>query len=117
MSASSTKSKQSVASGLGRDDDVVTQTALADEWAPFFLIGGRLLAAQAMLLVIRLDRDLRQARAQWNQDWFRRIMRARSKAVSRLRRRWEALDPKPGITLGKMRRRYHANLAGYLCKD
>ena len=53
-------------------------------------LADRLLAAEAMQLFIRLDRGLMEARAQWNQDWFRRVMHARSKAVSRLRRRWQA---------------------------
>ena len=78
------------------------------------LSGERLMAAQALRLLIRLDRELREARADWNQDRFRRVMRARSKAVARVRRRWSSLDPAPAIALGKLRRRYHANLAGYL---
>ena len=78
------------------------------------LIGSRLLTFEAMHLLISLDRDLREARAQWNQDWFRRLMRIRPKAVSRLRRRWAKLDPPPAIPLGTLRRRYHANLAKYL---
>ena len=78
------------------------------------LIGSRLLTFEAMHLLISLDRDLREARAQWNQDWFRRLMRTRPKAVSRLRRRWAKLDPPPAIPLGTLRRRYHANLAKYL---
>ena len=80
----------------------------------FVLSGERLLAAQALQLLMRLDRELREARADWNQDRFRRVMRARSKAVSRVRRRWSSLDPMPAIGPGKLRRRYHANLAGYL---
>ena len=78
------------------------------------LTGSRLLTFEAMHLLISLDRDLREARAQWNQDWFRRLMRIRSRAVSRLRRRWAKLDPPPAILLGVLRRRYHANLARYL---
>lgn len=78
------------------------------------LSGERLLAAQALQLLMRLDRELRKARADWNQDRFRRVMRARTKAVSRIRRRWDSLHPAPAIGLGKLRRRYHANLAGYL---
>jgi len=78
------------------------------------LTGSRLLTLEAMRLLIALDRDLREARAQWNQDWFRRLMRIRPKAVSRLRRRWAKLDPPPAIPLGPLRRRYHANLARYL---
>ena len=78
------------------------------------LTGDRLLAAQAMRLLIYLDHDLREARAQFNQDWFRRIMRARPKAVSRLRRRWSKIHPPRRISLGSLRRRYHANLAKYL---
>ena len=80
----------------------------------WILSGERLLAAQALQLLMRLDRELREARADWNQDRFRRVMRARSKAASRARRRWHNLDAAPGIPLGKLRRRYHANLAGYL---
>ena len=82
-------------------------------WKPV-LSGERLLAAQALQLLIRLDRELSEARADWNQDRFRRVMRARSKAVSRVRRRWNGLNPAPTVALGKLRRRYHANLAGYL---
>ena len=78
------------------------------------LIGDRLLTFEAMHLLISIDRNLREARAQWNQDWFRRLMRIRRKAVSRLRRRWAKLDPIPAIKLGVMRRRYHANLARHL---
>ena len=77
------------------------------------LTGGRLLTYEAMYLLISLDRDLREARAQWNQDWFRRLMRIRPRAVARLRRRWAKLDPPPAIPLGVLRRRYHANLAKY----
>jgi len=80
----------------------------------FVLTGDRLLADQALQLLLRLDRELRQARADWNQDRFRRVMRARSKAVARVRRRWYSLNPAPANGLGKLRRRYHANLAGYL---
>jgi len=78
------------------------------------LTGSRLLIFEAMHLLISLDRDLRDARAQWNQDWFRRLMRIRPKAISRLRRRWAKLEPPLAIQLGVMRRRYHANLARYL---
>jgi hypothetical protein len=80
----------------------------------FVLRGDRLLAAQALQLLVRLDRELREARADWNQDRFRRVMRARSKAVLRVRRRWNCLNPTPALSLGKLQRRYHANLAGYL---
>lgn len=82
--------------------------------SPWVLSSDRLLAAQALQLVMRLDRELREARADWNQDRFRRVMRTRSKAMSRVRRRWNRLDPAPAIGLGELRRRYHANLAGYL---
>ena len=74
----------------------------------------RRLAAQAMTLLIRIDGALRLARADWNGDRFRRLMRFRSKAVRRLQRRWLEVEPKPRIPLGNMRRRYHANIAGYL---
>jgi hypothetical protein len=75
------------------------------------LAGDRLLAFEALQLLMRLDRDLREARAQWSQDWFRRVMHARSRAVSRLRRRWEKIERRPAISLGCLRRRFHANLA------
>ena len=80
----------------------------------WLLLGDRLLAAEALQLLMGLDRELRQARADWNQDRFRRVMKARVNAVSRVRRRWDNLDPAPAVGLGKLRRRYHANLAGYL---
>lgn len=84
------------------------------ETQPSVLTGERLLAAEAMQLLMRVDHDIREARAQWNQDWFRRLMRIRPKAVSRLRRRWAKLGPSPAIPLGTLKRRYHANLAKYL---
>ena len=74
----------------------------------------RRLAAQAMTLLMQIDGALRLARADWNEDRFRRLMRLRSRAVRRLRRRWVKVEPKPRIPLGSLRRRYHANLAGYL---
>lgn len=84
-------------------------------WTPQWVLSGeRLLAAQALQLLMSLDRELKEARADWNQDRFRRVMRARSKAVSRVHRRWKSLDPASVIALGKLRRRYHANLARYL---
>ncbi len=88
--------------------------AVTAEALPFALGGSRLLAFQALQLLMRLDRDLLEARAQWNQDWFRRLMRIRPRAVRRLTRRWERLTPTPSIRLGTLRRRYHANLACYL---
>jgi hypothetical protein len=81
---------------------------------PIILVGERLLTAEAMRLLMRLDRDLREARYQLNQDWFRRIMRVRKMAVSRLRRRWEKINPPPALPLGSLRRRYHANPVCYL---
>lgn len=84
---------------------------------PVPLSGARLLAAQALQLLIRLDFELRGARADWNQDRFRRVMQARAKSVSRVFRRWSKLDPPPSIRLGTLRRHYHANLAGHLYKD
>jgi hypothetical protein len=74
----------------------------------------RKLAFEAMTLLMRLDYKLREARADWNQDRFRRLMRLRPRVVARLRRRWEILNPLPPIPLGTLRRRYHANLAGHL---
>jgi hypothetical protein len=84
------------------------------ETQPIVLTGDRLLAAEAMHLLMRVDRYIQKARAQWNQDWFRRLMRIRRRAASRLRRRWAQLDPAPAIPLGRTSRRYHANLAKYL---
>ena len=80
----------------------------------YALIGERLLTYQAMRLLMRLDAEMRCARADFNDDRFRRIMQARSRAVKRLRRRWEMLNPQPRIALGTLCRRYHANLARYL---
>ena len=81
---------------------------------PPFLKSDRKLAFEAMTLLMRLDRELREARADWNQDRFRRLMRLRPRVLARLRRRWEILNPPPPIPLGTLRRRYHANLAGHL---
>ena len=77
----------------------------------------RRLAFEAMTLLMRLDQELSQARADWNQDRFRRLMRLRPRVAIRLQRRWEILSPEPGIPLGSLRRRYHANLAGYLYRS
>ena len=109
-------------SGPPLNEDAVQERALVRESSCVFLrdgdsvelTGDRLLTFEAMHLLISLDRDLREARAQWNQDWFRRLMRIRPKAVSRLRRRWAKLDPSPAIPLGTLKRRYHANLSKYL---
>ena len=79
-----------------------------------FLKPDRKLAFEAMTLLTRLDHELREARAVWNQDRFRRLMRLRPRVVARLRRRWEIRNPLPPIPLGTLRRRYHANLAGHL---
>jgi hypothetical protein len=81
------------------------------------LIGERLLTAQAMTLLIRVDREIREARSQFNQNWFRRLMRARQFAVKRLCRRWAKVDPPPLLQLGQLRRRYHANVAKYLYRS
>lgn len=77
----------------------------------------RELAAQAMTLFMRIESDVREARVDWNQDRFRRLVRLRLRAVARLRRRWEKLNPSPRIPLGNLRRRYHASIAGHLCPD
>lgn len=74
----------------------------------------RKLAFEALTLLMRLDRELREVRVDWNQDRFRRLMRSRPRVIARLRRRWEILNPQPSIALGTLRRRYHANLTGYL---
>lgn len=74
----------------------------------------RELTAQAMTLVMRIDAELREARADWNDDRFRRLMRLRPRAVHRLVRRWERVNPRPAIPLGTLRRRYHSSIGGYL---
>ncbi|HKR61070.1 MAG TPA: hypothetical protein VJS64_15225 [Pyrinomonadaceae bacterium] len=74
----------------------------------------RELTSQATSLLMQLDAELKEARADWNEDRFRRLMRLRPRAVIRLRRRWERLDPQPRIPLGCLRRRYHASIARYL---
>ena len=74
----------------------------------------RELAVEAMTLFMRIESEVREARADWNQDRFRRLMRLRPRAVARLRRRWERLNPIPQIPLASLRRRYHANLSCYL---
>jgi hypothetical protein len=79
---------------------------------PLYLSLDRELTAEAMILLMRVDNELLEARAAWNQDRFHRLMRLRPRLVCRLRRRWERLDPQPGIPLGPLGRRYHANLAG-----
>lgn len=89
-------------------------TVLAPSPSERALGADRQLAAQAMTLLMRIDTELREARADWNDDRFRRLMRLRPMAVTRLRRRWARLNPKPRIPLGSLRRRYHANLAGHL---
>ena len=81
---------------------------------PACLKPDRKLAFEAMTLFVRIESEVREARAEWNQDRFRRLMRLRPRAVARLRRRWEKLDPLPRIPLGTLRRRYHANLGHYL---
>ena len=96
-------------------EDLAPETVFdLTETQSIVLTGERLLAAEAMYLLMRVDREIIEARAQWNQDWFRRLMRIRRKTVLRLRRRWAKLDPPPAISLGHLRRRYHANLAKYL---
>src|SRR5438552_14897213 len=74
----------------------------------------RELAAEAMTLLMQIESEVREARADWNHDRFRRLMRLRPRAVARLIRRWERLDPLPRIPFGSLRRRYHANLSCYL---
>jgi hypothetical protein len=107
----SAASGREVTTSTGSVGDVSSFTA---ESLPVAFVGDRLLAFQSLQLLMRLDRELLKARAQWNQDWFRRLMRIRPKAIRRLSRRWERLTPTPSIRLGTLRRRYHANLACYL---
>ena len=119
MAAASSNSTESIAPPYeGATQEAASLDASSRVFLPdadsVVLTESRLLTFEALHLLISLDRDLREARAQWNQDWFRRLMRIRPKAVSRLRRRWAKLDPPPAIPLGRLRRRYHANLAKYL---
>ena len=73
-----------------------------------------ILVDEAFQLLKRIDRDIQEARAQWNVDWFRRLMRLRPKAVRRLQRRWDKVCGKTLIPLGSLRRQYHANISLYL---
>ena len=84
---------------------------------PKRLSADRELAVEAMTLFLRIESQVREARAEWNQDRFRRVMHLRPRVVSRLRRRWERLDPQPRIALGSLRRRFHASLSGYLYRS
>jgi hypothetical protein len=84
---------------------------------PKSLPPNRELAVEAMTLFMRIESEVREARTEWNPDRFRRLMRLRPKAVTRLRRRWERLNPQPRILLGSLRRRYHANLSRYLYRS
>lgn len=90
------------------------QVPLSSPISALALTGDRLLAFQATRLLMRLDTLLSEARADWDQNRFRRLMRLRPTAVARLLKRWEKLNPGPRIPLGSLRRRYHANLAGHL---
>jgi len=71
------------------------------------LSANRELAAEAMTLLMRLDTELREARAEWNEDRFRRLMRLRPKAVTRLRRRWTKLNPPPCSDAGIVNLTFH----------
>lgn len=84
---------------------------------PGVLLTESRLVAESLQLLFRLDRDLRDARAQWNYDWFRRVMRIRARAVRRVKRRCQKLPTVPTIALGGLARRYHSNLAKYLRQD
>jgi hypothetical protein len=101
------------ANGLALTIRCYTYPVLATS-PPQLLSLDRKFAIEAMMLFLRIEREMREARAGWNQDRFRRLMRVRPMAVRRLRRRWEILNPQPPIPLGNLRRRYHANLAAYL---
>src|SRR5438094_10648614 len=67
-----------------------------------FLTPDRELAVQAMTLFMRIESEVREARADWNQDRFRRLMLLRPRAVTRLRRRWERINQQPRIPLGSL---------------
>lgn len=119
MSASFTNSPEPVIAPKPAAQDLAPVKSeafcsLLAEAKPIALSSEMLLAAQAMRLLMRLDSELLKARVHWNQDWFRRLMHSRSKAVSRMKRRWAKIEPQPAIPLGALRRRFHANLARYL---
>ena len=88
--------------------------ALTAPAPPLCLSLDRQLTAEAMCLLIGVDSQLLSARADWNEDRFRRLMRLRPGVVARVLRRWESVSPQPRIPLGSLRRRYHANIALYL---
>ena len=67
-----------------------------------------------MTLLMQIDGNVILARADWNEDRFRRLMRLRPRAVRRLQRRWAKLVYEPRTALGSLRRRYHASIAAYL---
>lgn len=100
------------------DRDVVTIHCylypLVTSAAPIYLRPDQRLAFEAMKFLLRLDHEMRETRADWNEDRFRRLMRLRPKAVRRLERRWVNLEFRPRIPLGSLRRRYHPNLSCYL---
>ena len=91
---------------IGVGDRVCTLTLKSDA-----RYQDRAVTAQAMTLFLKVETELREARAAWNQDRFRRLMRLRRRVITRLRRRWTKLDPTPSIPLGRLTRRCHANLA------
>src|SRR5581483_169418 len=59
----------------------------------------RELTALAIRLLMRLDSELREGRADVNDDRVRIVMRSLRRAVRWLVRRWERLDPKPVVPL------------------
>ena len=79
---------------------------LTSKYVPKIMTAGSL----RFSIVIDIERDLAEARAQWNVDWFRRLMRALPKAVIRLKRRWEA-ESVPDCSFRGISARYHANIA------
>ena len=88
-------------------------SALTYSPVPTFSLDRRLVA-QAMTSLMRIDNDVRSTRADWNEDRFRRLMRLRPRAVTRLQRRWAKLEYEPRVAMGSLHRRYHANIAGHL---
>ena len=57
-----------------------------------YLSGERLLADQALHLLLRLNSQLMEARADRNSNRSRRLIKARSKAALQARRRWAELS-------------------------
>lgn len=61
-----------------------------------------------MQLVIRLDGEPFEALSQRKHNWYAESW-ARSKAIDRVRRHWLRINPPRVISMGSLKRRYHAS--------